>query len=230
MSRSVTIAVAYIMSVTSLNWKEALKVVRVGRSIANPNYGFQKQLNDFECYRLMEERKRLKGRFPSLALAAMDEEQCQLLLIAYQGLLTSKHICEGNCSMGEVCPTGMCRSPRSRTNRRKTSSSSLQNFAGRSASSPSSLTRSKSTLSSPKRRPSSAHTDGLTKFSAGSAPASPKNSVLHLSIYTDPMLQDHLINNLTSVPSCSTSAPPSPNLRMPSNHKLTQKKVGSRNS
>lgn len=54
MSRSVTIAVAYIMSVTSLNWKEALKVVRVGRSVANPNVGFQKQLQDFEYFKLQE--------------------------------------------------------------------------------------------------------------------------------------------------------------------------------
>lgn len=48
MSRSVTVAVAYIMSVTELSWKDALKVVRVGRSVANPNLGFQKQLQDFE--------------------------------------------------------------------------------------------------------------------------------------------------------------------------------------
>lgn len=54
MSRSVTVAVAYIMSVTSLSWKEALKVVRVGRSVANPNFGFQKQLQEFEIYRLSE--------------------------------------------------------------------------------------------------------------------------------------------------------------------------------
>jgi len=54
MSRSVTVAVAYIMSVTSLNWKEALKVVRVGRAVANPNFGFQKQLQDFEMSKLVE--------------------------------------------------------------------------------------------------------------------------------------------------------------------------------
>lgn len=54
MSRSVTVAVAYIMSVTNLNWKEALKVVRAGRAVANPNLGFQKQLEEFECTRLME--------------------------------------------------------------------------------------------------------------------------------------------------------------------------------
>lgn len=54
MSRSVTVAVAYIMSISNLSWKEALKVVRVGRSIANPNVGFQQQLKDFESTRLQD--------------------------------------------------------------------------------------------------------------------------------------------------------------------------------
>ncbi|XP_011643508.1 dual specificity protein phosphatase 22-like [Pogonomyrmex barbatus] len=54
MSRSVTVAVAYIMSITNLSWKEALKVVKVGRSIANPNVGFQQQLKDFESSRLQD--------------------------------------------------------------------------------------------------------------------------------------------------------------------------------
>ncbi|XP_024081543.1 dual specificity protein phosphatase 22 isoform X2 [Cimex lectularius] len=111
MSRSVTVAVAYIMSVTTLNWKEALKVVKVGRSVANPNVGFQKQLEEFEMTKLYEERRRIKERFPSLALVAKDEAECQILLNSYEGLLLSKHLCEGNCPMGEVCPTGLCRSP-----------------------------------------------------------------------------------------------------------------------
>lgn len=46
--------VAYIMSVTQLNWKEALKVVRTGRSVANPNLGFQIQLQDYEQYKLAD--------------------------------------------------------------------------------------------------------------------------------------------------------------------------------
>lgn len=59
MSRSVTVAVAYIMSVTNLSWKEALKVVRAGRTVANPNMGFQKQLQDFETTKLLEVSKLL---------------------------------------------------------------------------------------------------------------------------------------------------------------------------
>lgn len=57
MSRSVTVAVAYIMSVTNLSWKEALKVVRAGRSVANPNLGFQRQLQEFEEIKLQEVNK-----------------------------------------------------------------------------------------------------------------------------------------------------------------------------
>lgn len=128
MSRSVTVAVAYIMSVTNLSWKEALKVVRVGRSVANPNLGFQKQLQEFETCRLAEERRRLKERYPSLALIEIDQEQCRISLMSYENLLLSKDICEGNCGMGETCPTGMCtRSPSiKRPLRRKSSTSSLR--------------------------------------------------------------------------------------------------------
>lgn len=54
MSRSVTVAVAYIMSVTNLSWKESLKVVRTGRSVANPNLGFRNQLQEFEMFKLAE--------------------------------------------------------------------------------------------------------------------------------------------------------------------------------
>lgn len=57
MSRSVTVTVAYIMSVTNLSWKEALKVVRAGRNVANPNLGFQRQLQDFEDLKLIEVRE-----------------------------------------------------------------------------------------------------------------------------------------------------------------------------
>lgn len=119
MSRSVTVAVAYIMSVTTLSWKEALKVVRVGRAVANPNFGFQQQLQEFESFKLSEERRRLKERFPSLALVETDEQQCRSLLRSYQSLILSRDLCEGDCAMGQACPTGMCRSPSKRLFRRK---------------------------------------------------------------------------------------------------------------
>ncbi|XP_058458327.1 uncharacterized protein DDB_G0271670 isoform X2 [Malaya genurostris] len=118
MSRSVTVAVAYIMTVTPLNWKEALKVVRAGRAIANPNLGFQNQLQEFETSKLLDERKRLKERFPSLALEDNDREQCFVALDHFEILLENKGVCEGQCKFGKDCPTGICRSE-SRGLRRK---------------------------------------------------------------------------------------------------------------
>ncbi|XP_034933976.1 dual specificity protein phosphatase 15 [Chelonus insularis] len=124
MSRSVTVAVAYIMSTTNLSWKEALKVVRVGRAVANPNVGFQQQLQDFESSRLAEERRRLRERFPSLALTASDAELCRVTLRNYETLALAREVCEGKCAMGRQCPTGLCRQPSKRTLRRKSSTGS----------------------------------------------------------------------------------------------------------
>jgi hypothetical protein len=53
-SRSVTVAVAYIMTVTDLSWREALNAVRGARKCANPNFGFQRQLQAFEFRGLKE--------------------------------------------------------------------------------------------------------------------------------------------------------------------------------
>ncbi|XP_033213934.1 dual specificity protein phosphatase 15 [Belonocnema kinseyi] len=130
MSRSVTVAVAYIMSTTNLSWKDALKVVRVGRAVANPNVGFQQQLEDFESTRLQEERRRLKERFPSLALAASDGEACRATLRNYESLALAREVCEGKCAMGRPCPTGLCRQPSKRSLRRKSSSSSIGSLSG----------------------------------------------------------------------------------------------------
>lgn len=164
MSRSVTVAVAYIMCITNLSWKDALKVVRVGRAVANPNIGFQQQLQDFESSRLQEvrrsflinlsnnslmwrsnfhnnailishtshlssrlsivgqipdicsqERRRLKERFPSMALTANDVEACSATLQNYETFVLAKEVCEGKCAMGRACPTGLCRQPSKRS-------------------------------------------------------------------------------------------------------------------
>ena len=47
-SRSVTVVVAYLMTVTSFGWRESLLAVRSARQVANPNFGFQRQLQDFD--------------------------------------------------------------------------------------------------------------------------------------------------------------------------------------
>lgn len=82
-SRSATIAAAYIMSVTSLSSKDALKVVRGARNIANPNYGFQSQLKEYEFHALSEERKRLHGKYPDRSSKKEDEEDCAKMIRLY---------------------------------------------------------------------------------------------------------------------------------------------------
>lgn len=106
MSRSVSVCVAYIMSATQLSFQESLKVVRAGRHIANPNPNFQNQLQDFELYKLEDERRRLKERYPNLALHSTDLSECNLALHNYERLLSTRDICEGRCRRGESCPTG----------------------------------------------------------------------------------------------------------------------------
>lgn len=58
---------------------------------------------------LMQERRRLKERFPSLALAESDAETCRSTLRNYETLALAKEVCEGKCAMGRTCPTGLCR-------------------------------------------------------------------------------------------------------------------------
>ncbi|RWS18043.1 protein-tyrosine phosphatase-like protein [Dinothrombium tinctorium] len=94
-SRSVTIAVAYLMSVTSLNWKDGLKCVRGARAIANPNFGFQKQLQDFEGRRLREERKRLSIKFPNNVFRPEDEKEVRKLILVYESLQSSSQDLSG---------------------------------------------------------------------------------------------------------------------------------------
>ncbi|XP_019734748.1 dual specificity protein phosphatase 22-B [Hippocampus comes] len=62
-SRSVTLVVAYIMTVTGLGWKEALAAVRVVRPSAGPNLGFQRQLQEFETTHVHEFRKWLQREY-----------------------------------------------------------------------------------------------------------------------------------------------------------------------
>uniref|UniRef100_A0A3B3HPC6 Dual specificity phosphatase 22a n=1 Tax=Oryzias latipes TaxID=8090 RepID=A0A3B3HPC6_ORYLA len=53
-SRSVTLVVAYIMTVTDCGWVEALAAVRSARPCAGPNLGFLRQLEEFENTQLAE--------------------------------------------------------------------------------------------------------------------------------------------------------------------------------
>lgn len=48
-SRSVTVTAAYMMTVTDYGWKDCLKAVRGARTYANPNFGFQRQLQAYDA-------------------------------------------------------------------------------------------------------------------------------------------------------------------------------------
>ncbi|XP_066929126.1 dual specificity protein phosphatase 22-like [Clytia hemisphaerica] len=48
-SRSTTICCAYIMIISGVHWSDAILACRKARSQVNPNYGFQRQLQEFEA-------------------------------------------------------------------------------------------------------------------------------------------------------------------------------------
>ena len=62
-SRSCTVVAAYLIVVGKVGWKEAITAIRVSRSVANPNHGFQRQLEEFELKKASEVKNL---RFPDL--------------------------------------------------------------------------------------------------------------------------------------------------------------------
>lgn len=54
-SRSTTVTCSYLIKKMKISFQEALKIVKAGRSIASPNYGFQKQLKNWELKLEFEE-------------------------------------------------------------------------------------------------------------------------------------------------------------------------------
>ncbi|XP_028328115.1 dual specificity protein phosphatase 22-B isoform X2 [Gouania willdenowi] len=62
-SRSVTLVVAYIMTVAGLSWQEALAAVKVARPCAGPNLGFQQQLQEFETTQAEELREWFRAEY-----------------------------------------------------------------------------------------------------------------------------------------------------------------------
>lgn len=78
-SRSVTMTVMYIMTVSSLDFEESLTVVQFCREMANPNFGFRQQLRVYSETKLPEERKRVLAQFPNTDKLG-DEQQLRDLL------------------------------------------------------------------------------------------------------------------------------------------------------
>uniref|UniRef100_A0A9L0SDH8 Dual specificity phosphatase 22 n=1 Tax=Equus caballus TaxID=9796 RepID=A0A9L0SDH8_HORSE len=81
-SRSVTLVIAYIMTVTDFGWEDALHTVRAGRSCANPNLGFQRQLQDFEKHEVHQYRQWLKEEYGESPLR--DAEEARNILDLFQ--------------------------------------------------------------------------------------------------------------------------------------------------
>lgn len=80
-SRSTTMVVAYLMTVTPYSWEECLSAVRAVRSFVGPNGGFLQQLQEYERAQVSEYRAWLRDDFrPS---PFMDEEQVGALLLRY---------------------------------------------------------------------------------------------------------------------------------------------------
>ncbi|XP_060582164.1 dual specificity protein phosphatase 22-like [Ruditapes philippinarum] len=73
------------MTVTKLGWRDALNSIRGARNCANPNFGFQKQLQDWENEGLEEARRKFKNKYPDNAFD--DEKECSALLKCYNHFL-----------------------------------------------------------------------------------------------------------------------------------------------
>ncbi|XP_018419845.1 PREDICTED: dual specificity protein phosphatase 22 [Nanorana parkeri] len=81
-SRSVTLVVAYVMTITNLEWEDALAAVRGARTCANPNMGFQKQLEDFGKHDVRQHRIWLKETFGESPF--QDEEEAKQLVAKHK--------------------------------------------------------------------------------------------------------------------------------------------------
>ncbi|RXN08793.1 dual specificity phosphatase 22-A-like protein [Labeo rohita] len=80
-SRSTTMVVAYLMTVTNYGWEECLTAVKAVRSFVGPNYGFQQQLQEFQMKQVLEYRAWLRTSYrPS---PFKDQEQVEALLSLY---------------------------------------------------------------------------------------------------------------------------------------------------
>uniref|UniRef100_A0A1D5R5B9 JNK pathway associated phosphatase n=1 Tax=Macaca mulatta TaxID=9544 RepID=A0A1D5R5B9_MACMU len=88
-SRSVTLVIAYIMTVTDFGWEDALHTVRAGRSCANPNVGFQRQLQEFEKHEVHQYRQWLREEYGESPLQDAEEAKSILGAEAALGVQTA---------------------------------------------------------------------------------------------------------------------------------------------
>ncbi|XP_067245448.1 dual specificity protein phosphatase 22-A [Chanodichthys erythropterus] len=84
-SRSTTMVVAYIMTVTSYGWEECLTAVKAVRSFVGPNYGFQQQLQEFQMNRCQRYRAWLLASYRPIPFEDQEQVKALLSLYAEQG-------------------------------------------------------------------------------------------------------------------------------------------------
>ncbi|XP_003227166.1 dual specificity protein phosphatase 22-A [Anolis carolinensis] len=77
-SRSTTLLVAYLMTVTDFGWEECLAATKAVRSYVSPNFGFQEQLQEYESTLLKEYRDWIRQEYGKNPLK--DQEEVQHLL------------------------------------------------------------------------------------------------------------------------------------------------------
>ncbi|XP_010130083.1 PREDICTED: dual specificity protein phosphatase 22-A-like, partial [Buceros rhinoceros silvestris] len=95
-SRSTTILVAYLMTVTELGWESCLAATKAVRSYVSPNFGFQQQLQEYEVTLLQEYRawiRRDYGRNPF-----KDQEELQCLLAQQEQRQKEQQLGSRDCS------------------------------------------------------------------------------------------------------------------------------------
>ncbi|XP_062997152.1 dual specificity protein phosphatase 22-A-like isoform X2 [Elgaria multicarinata webbii] len=94
-SRSTTILVAYLMTVTDFGWEEGLAATKAVRSYVSPNFGFQEQLQEYETTLLKEYRAWIQQEYGKNPLH--DQEEVQRLLT-----LQEEKVKEQQTGLGET--------------------------------------------------------------------------------------------------------------------------------
>ncbi|CAM4578523.1 unnamed protein product [Leuciscus chuanchicus] len=84
-SRSTTVVVAYLMTVTSYSWEDCLTAVKAVRSFVGPNYGFQQQLQEFQMKHVSEYREWLRASYTPSPFEDQEQVKALLSLYAEQG-------------------------------------------------------------------------------------------------------------------------------------------------
>ncbi|XP_037549313.1 dual specificity protein phosphatase 22-A [Nematolebias whitei] len=80
-SRSTTMVVAYLMTVTQYSWEDCLTAVKAVRSFVGPNCGFQQQLQEYQNTQVSEYRAWLQSSFHPSPFC--DHEQVAALLTLF---------------------------------------------------------------------------------------------------------------------------------------------------